>query len=76
MPAPPDDDLGWVSVSSSWIERIHYDSITQRLFVKTKGNPEPYEHHGVPLAKWKLFRAAPSKGVFWNLHFKERYPRR
>jgi hypothetical protein len=73
---PAADPPQWIPVSSSWVERIAYDFATQRMWVKTATNPEPYTHDGVPPAKWRLFKAAASKGVFWNQHFKGRYPRR
>ena len=59
-------------VSSSAIEKIEFEELTNRLYVTFTGG-RTYTYFGVPRSVYECFLAAPSKGAFLNDHIKDRY---
>ena len=62
-----------VVVASSWIESISYDADTQVLTVSLD-NGNDYDYKAVPPAVYDAFLKAPSKGSFFRIAIRERYP--
>lgn len=59
-------------VSSSAIEKIEFEDLTNRLAITFTGG-RTYTYFGVPRSVYERFMAAPSKGTFFNEHIKDRY---
>lgn len=57
---------------STSISEIGYDEANEEVWVRI-GNSSPYIYSGVPSIVWQDFRAAPSKGVFFNQVIKPGY---
>jgi KTSC domain len=57
---------------STAIERISYDEATRELHVTFVGGAT-YTYYGVPKQVEAAFRAAPSKGQFFNQFINDRY---
>lgn len=58
---------------STAIRRIAYAPKDLRLTVVFVTG-RTYDYRGVPATVVEAFRAAPSKGVFFNRHIRDRYP--
>ena len=60
-------------VASSVFTEIGYHKTTRTLEVKfTAGGI--YRYKDVPRKVWEEFRAAPSKGAYFDAHIRNRYP--
>jgi len=58
---------------SSVVLAIHYDPASATLkIVFVSGTV--YEYRNVPGKIYKAMKAAPSKGIYFNKHIKEKYP--
>lgn len=58
---------------SSVIRRFDYDA-AQRVLRVTFTSGRRYAYHGVPPDLPEAWRAAFSKGVFFNRHIRDRFP--
>jgi hypothetical protein len=61
---------------SSWIgsgEYYHADGLGYFILNVKTGSRKSYIHQGVPGSVWEGFRAAPSKGRYYNRNLKGRY---
>lgn len=74
MASPAPSDVNWVHMGGSCIKEAAYDVFTRRLWIRfVHGRAGEYGFKDFPEAKWKLFRAAGSKGTFYHQHIKGRY---
>ncbi len=62
-----------VSVDSTVIEVIEYDSSTETLTVKFK-NGSVYEYYGITKKMFEDFAVSPSKGRFFHRNIRGVYP--
>lgn len=53
-----------IPVLSSNVAAIGFDARTSTLFVRFHDGGRVYSYHGVPIAMYRAFLAAPSKGRF------------
>jgi KTSC domain len=60
------------AVDSSWVAAIGYDDERKEVYVELIEGGR-YAYVGVPLAVWRDFAAAASKGTFVNEVLKPRY---
>lgn len=60
-------------VESTAISRIRYDERSRGLYVTFKDSGYTYRYDGVPQPVYLEFLSAPSKGVYFNAHIKDRY---
>ena len=58
---------------SSVIRSFDYDAVRNELSI-TFVSGKIYVYQLVPRHVFEAFRAAPSKGAFFNQHIRERYP--
>ncbi|ROR06801.1 KTSC domain-containing protein [Erwinia sp. JUb26] len=61
------------SVASSVIRTVAYDVEKRVLEVETLKHGT-LTYNNVPLTAWHFLMAAPSKGLFFYEHIKQRYP--
>ena len=59
---------------STSIRETRYDRDTRKLSVWFVANGRQYDYSGVPPETYAAFRAAFSKGRFFNRHIRDRYP--
>lgn len=61
--------------NSSWMTSADYYSCDGKIgyFIYTTNRGYEYIHKGVPLSVWNGFKAASSKGSYYNQHIKDRY---
>jgi|HubBroStandDraft_1064217.scaffolds.fasta_scaffold987574_2 hypothetical protein len=60
-------------VDSSWVAAIGYDEDRAEAYVEVIEGGTRYAYTGVPLAVWRDFAAAASKGTFVNEVLKPGY---
>ena len=60
-------------VRSSAIEAVGYDPSTRRMRIRFTGGNE-YDFCDVPEHVYRALLAAPSIGVYYNEHVRDRYP--
>ncbi|MGH1601579.1 KTSC domain-containing protein [Campylobacter majalis] len=65
--------MDMIKVTSSAIEEIGYNELTQEMRVKFHKNPVTYSFCGVPKHIFYSFLNAPSKGTFYDVYIKGRY---
>ncbi len=65
--------VDFVSVMSSNVEKVGYDTQGEQLYVQFKGG-SLYEYQGVPLTVYTALLEAESKGKFLNKYMKSVYP--
>jgi hypothetical protein len=58
---------------STAISHVGYDPTTRRLFVTFLGSGKTYVYVDVPQSEYAEFRAAASKGRYFNARIRERY---
>jgi len=58
---------------STAISFFRYENATRRLFVTFVGSGKTYVYFDVPEAAYAEFRAASSKGRYFNAHIRDRY---
>lgn len=63
----------WVTVESSYIDRIAFEATAQVLFVQFRSNAI-YAYFDVPSALWHDFLSADSKGRFLNARIRNQLP--
>ena len=63
------------ATTSSTILRIWYEPNDEALFVTFVGG-KTYAYEGVPGQVCRSFLAAESRGRFFNVHIRDRYPHR
>jgi len=63
------------ATTSSTILRIWYEPNDESLFVTFVGG-KTYAYEGVPGQLCRSFLAAESRGRFFNVHIRDRYPHR
>ena len=64
------------TIGSSWLTSAKFyscDGITGYIIYTTNKDYE-YIHYGVPAYIWDGFKAATSKGTYYNANIKNRYP--
>ncbi|NIU00402.1 MAG: KTSC domain-containing protein [Nitrosopumilaceae archaeon] len=59
--------------NDSWIEHVKYDTETKRMVIKIRGSKDTYECEGVEQDVYDAFKAASSKGKFFNANIKGQY---
>ena len=59
---------------SAAISRIAYEAETGTLSVWFRPSGELYRYYDVPVRVHEAFAKAGSKGRFFNLHIRDRYP--
>ena len=64
-----------MAAASSAILRIWYEPNDEALFVTFVGR-RTYAYEGVPGPLCRSFLAADSRGRFFNVHIRDRYPHR
>ena len=62
-----------LAVSSSAIEAVGYDPNTRRMRIRFIGGNE-YDFCNVPEGVYGELMSAPSKGIYYNNHIRDRYP--
>jgi hypothetical protein len=61
-----------IRVNSSAMHAVGYDPTTRRMRI-TFDQGDSYDFCGVPLHIYEGLMRAPSKGVYYNAHIRDRY---
>lgn len=65
--------IQWVSLSSSAIDRVGYDSDRRQLHVEFRDGPTSYTHCRVPEHIFAGLTSASSAGQYYSAHIRGRY---
>jgi hypothetical protein len=65
--------INWVSVRSSAIRKIGYDSSTNRMYIDFEDSDPYYTYCRVPDNVFKDFINATSVGRYYHAYIKDRY---
>ena len=65
--------IDWVSVTSSAIRRVGYDSTTNRMYIDFEDSDPYYTYCRVPENVFKNFKNANSIGQHYHAYIKDKY---
>jgi len=63
----------WVSVNSTAIRKVGYDSSTRKLHIDFEDSDPYYTYCSVPQHVFEQFVSASSVGRFYHQHIKDQY---
>lgn len=65
--------IEWISVSSTAIRKIGYDSTSSRMYIDFEDSDPYYTYCGVPQHVFKQFVSASSVGRYYHQYIKDKY---